>query len=43
MRYLFYCPKCGARQYIFMLISEYTKENHPCPDCGTMMKPENEW
>lgn len=39
MRYMFYCPKCGARQSINMLTSEY-KENHKCPDCGTKMKRE---
>lgn len=40
MRYPFYCPECGARQDINMLITEYTADNHPCPDCGTMMKRE---
>ena len=39
MRYMFYCPKCGTRRSIFMLISEYT-ENHKCEECGTMMKRE---
>lgn len=38
MRYPFYCPKCGARRDINMLITEYTDKNHMCPDCGTEMK-----
>lgn len=37
MRYLFYCPKCGAVEYIFMLVSEYT-DDHSCPECGSKMK-----
>lgn len=38
MRYPFYCPKCGARRDINMLITEYTDKNHMCPNCSTEMK-----
>jgi hypothetical protein len=40
MRYIFYCPKCECRQSIYMLVSEYTENNHMCPICNTEMKPD---
>lgn len=40
MNYPFYCPECGYREIIPMLISEYKADGHICKQCNTEMKRE---
>ena len=37
MIYVFRCEKCNATHEVEMKMSEYTAENHHCPDCDSLM------
>lgn len=38
MNYPFTCPKCNFHTDIEMKMSEYTPDNHFCPECNTEMQ-----
>ena len=40
MNYPFTCPKCNFHKDIEMKMSEYTPNNHYCPECNTEMERE---